>query len=264
MLRPQWIGALVFAMVVAAGFAWLGQWQLGRAIESGQPTVLPTEHVKPLSAVAKPNGPIRDDVTGQLVRATGSYVPHDYQIIEQRLNHSATGYWVAAHFALDDTDAAGKPVALAVARGWAPTKHEAAAVIRQLNAQPAEQVTLTGRLLPTEAPETPKQGLDPQTLNQMSVAALYNRWSGVDGADVYSAYVVDHHPPAGLDEIYSPPPIEQTTLNWLNIFYAVEWAVFAGFALYLWYRIVRDVWEREIEDAEEAAAQSGDIDEKVD
>jgi hypothetical protein len=29
----------------------------------------------------------------------------------------------------------------------------------------------------------------------------------------------------------------------------VEWVIFAGFAVFLWYRLVRDVWEREQEEA---------------
>ena len=31
-------------------------------------------------------------------------------------------------------------------------------------------------------------------------------------------------------------------------------AVFAGFAIYLWYRLVRDAWEREEEDREDSAS----------
>ena len=52
--------------------------------------------------------------------------------------------------------------------------------------------------------------------------------------------------------ISSPAPDEASAVNWLNIFYAAEWAVFAGFAFYLWYRLARDAWERELEELEEA------------
>ena len=45
-------------------------------------------------------------------------------------------------------------------------------------------------------------------------------------------------------------------MNWLNIFYAVEWAIFAGFAFYLWYRLARDAWEKEVEDLEDATAEA--------
>ena len=45
-------------------------------------------------------------------------------------------------------------------------------------------------------------------------------------------------------------------LNWLNVFYAVEWVVFAGFAVFLWYRLVRDAVERERDEAEAGRAQA--------
>jgi hypothetical protein len=63
-------------------------------------------------------------------------------------------------------------------------------------------------------------------------------------------------PPAGLDAIYSPPPIVQNTVNWLNIFYAAEWAIFAGFAIFLWYRVMKDAWEKQREDAEAGYEQA--------
>jgi hypothetical protein len=43
-------------------------------------------------------------------------------------------------------------------------------------------------------------------------------------------------------------PTNDVSLNWLNVFYAIEWALFAGFAVYLWYRLVKDAYEREEED----------------
>jgi hypothetical protein len=42
--------------------------------------------------------------------------------------------------------------------------------------------------------------------------------------------------------------VSDATYNWLNIFYAIEWIVFAGFAFYVWYRLVRDRVEREIDE----------------
>ena len=38
MLRPWWIGMLLLCLVVAGVFAWLGQWQLGRAIDTDRYT----------------------------------------------------------------------------------------------------------------------------------------------------------------------------------------------------------------------------------
>jgi surfeit locus 1 family protein len=53
--------------------------------------------------------------------------------------------------------------------------------------------------------------------------------------------------------IDSPKPSSDVEVNLLNIFYAVEWVVFAGFAIFLWYRLVRDAWEREQDESADAA-----------
>jgi hypothetical protein len=57
--------------------------------------------------------------------------------------------------------------------------------------------------------------------------------------------------PAQLKPLNIPaqPPNQQ--INWLNLFYSVEWVVFAGFALYIWWRMVADDYRRTLEDDEE-------------
>ena len=104
MLRPRWIGALLVALALAAAFAWLGQWQLERAIDSGKAVEAPTETVLPLSQVAKPNGPITDKAVGQLVEFTGSFVPGDYQLLYDRINKGSTGWWVVGHVTVEGAD----------------------------------------------------------------------------------------------------------------------------------------------------------------
>jgi hypothetical protein len=34
--------------------------------------------------------------------------------------------------------------------------------------------------------------------------------------------------------------MQPETINWLSAFYFLEWLVFAGFAVFLWWRLVRD------------------------
>lgn len=251
MVRPKWIAALLLALAVAAAFAWLGQWQLERAVESGHVVEHPTETVKPLDDIATVNSPPTTAGVGQLVLADGVFAQQDYGTLVGRLNNGTAGYWVIARFTPSSDDRDGRTAQLAVARGWAPTQQKAEAAIARLKSERPTTVTLVGRLLPSEAPEAPKAGGDPFAMKDMSVAALVNRWHGIGDSDIYSSYLVEHGtPPAGLDAIYSPPPIEQATVNWLNIFYAAEWAIFAGFAIFLWYRLVKDAWEKQREDAE--------------
>jgi len=249
MRRPRWIGALVFALLLAAGFAWLGQWQLERAVESGKAVEAPSETVLPLADVAGPSSPLRDVAVGQLVEFTGTFVPEDYQLLHDRLNKGRSGWWVVGHVNLERD---GRPVALAVARGWAPDKASAQAAVERLSRQAdTDPQRIVGRILPDEQPEAPTDKKDPTAMRTLGVGALYNLWTGVDGMPVYAAYVVERGAPAGLVQIYSPPPIAQTELNWLNIFYAAEWIIFAGFAVFLWYRLVKDAKQREDELREE-------------
>ena len=75
---------------------------------------------------------------------------------------------------------------------------------------------------------------------------MVNLWHDVDAKGVYGGYIVAQDAAvAGWTPIDSPPPSSEVELNWLNLFYAAEWVVFAGFAIFLWYRLVKDAWERE-------------------
>jgi hypothetical protein len=49
--------------------------------------------------------------------------------------------------------------------------------------------------------------------------------------------------------------VAERSLNILNLFYALEWAIFGLFALYLWFRLVKDAWERELEEAQDLDAK---------
>jgi surfeit locus 1 family protein len=93
-------------------------------------------------------------------------------------------------------------------------------------------------------------------MDRMSPAAtLLSRWHDTEQLDVYRPYLASTTASAGLADIDPlPAPDEISPVNWLNVFYAVEWAIFAGFAFYLWYRLAKDAWEREVEEFEEQAA----------
>ncbi|WP_241984672.1 SURF1 family protein [Cryobacterium adonitolivorans] len=249
MVRRRWIAALVLALAIAAGFALLGQWQLDRAISSGEVVERSTETVQPLSDTVSPDGPPAQAAEGQMVQTSGSFVAGDEQIISGRHNGGETGFWVVSHFVTDEG------ASIAVARGWTADSDEAAAVRDRLATQMSilSLQPLTGRFLSSEAPGLPDEDADPHTMTTVSTAALINLWANWSDQSVYQGYIVDTVAPDGLAVIDSPEPVVEVPLNWLNIFYALEWVVFAGFAVFLWYRLVRDAWERETEEAEIAA-----------
>jgi len=253
MLRPWWIGMLVFALVVAAVFAWLGQWQLGRAIDTSAPVAGATEQVRPIAEVTEPGAYLPEPLVGQRVEVSGSFVAGDFLVVSSRFNDGQQGYWVTGQLRTD----AATPTSLAVAVGWTGDRAVADAAASDLNAAPGGALTLTGRLISDEGPAAPPRGAAATEMTRMSPAALLSWWHDTDRLSVYRPYLVaDAGEPlvGGLVAIDSPAPAEGSSVNWLNIFYAVEWAIFAGFAFYMWYRLARDAWEKEVEALEEAQA----------
>lgn len=240
-MRPRWIAALVLALAVAAAFAALGQWQLERSFSNTEAIDRPTETVVPIDTVAEPQQPTLETAAGQLVSATGSFVPGDSLVLSERLNDGERGFWLVGHFVVDRHSVADG-VGLGVAVGWAETEAEASAAISTLEAPTFAPITITGRYLPSEAPQIGE--FEAGELSAMSMPAFVNLWQVGDGP-VYDGYVVANDPVGGLTAIYSPPPSTDVEVNWLNIFYAAEWVVFAGFAVFLWYRLVKDAWEKE-------------------
>ncbi|TFC91894.1 MULTISPECIES: SURF1 family protein [Cryobacterium] len=256
MLRPRWLLALLLALAIAAAFALLGRWQLERAIASGEVVERSTETVQPLASALQPDGPPREAATGQLVTTDGSFVPGDETLISERLNDGDSGFWVVSRFQTAET-AAVPASTIAVARGWAATEAEARVAMEELSAQAAEQQQrVTGRFVPSEAPAIPDAANDPQSQTTVSTAALINQWTDFTDQSVYAGYIVDTDAAPNLIAIDSPVPGNDASINWLNIFYALEWAVFAGFAVFLWYRLVRDDWERQTEQAAIDAAEA--------
>jgi hypothetical protein len=100
----------------------------------------------------------------------------------------------------------------------------------------------------------------------VSVAELINYWDVssypgfvsataevVGGKDVSAAAVPGSLLPL---DIGPQPPTQH--INWLNLFYSIEWVVFAGFALFIWWRLVKDDYHRDLEEALDDAEDSAE------
>ncbi|GAA1862017.1 hypothetical protein GCM10009796_25350 [Microbacterium koreense] len=255
MLRPRWIAMLLLCLVVAGVFAWLGQWQLSNAIDTDPPPPGATEQVRPLEEVSEPGVYLPDPLVGQRVEVTGRWIAEDFLVVEGRYNDGVEGYWVTGQLRIADLV---QPTSVAVALGWAPSLDAATRAAGEFATTLGGDVpvTLTGRLIADEGPFPPDDDVDPFTMNRMSPAALLSRWHDAEGLDVYRSYIASELAPEPLVDIASPPPLERSSVNWLNIFYAIEWAIFAGFAFYLWYRLAKDAWEKELEDLEDESAEA--------
>lgn len=242
-LRPRWIAALLLALGVAAGFAALAQWQVQRSIDTGIVVERPTETAVPLASVTTPQGPTGAAADGQRVTTGGEFVEGDWLVVHDRYNGGVHGWWVVGHLAVVDQHGTS---GLVVAVGWTGRQADAERIAADLNSGALESgldEAFEGRYHGSEGP----QDSDYQAgrLTTVAPSAFINLWHGVDPAGVYGGYLVATEAVPGLDVIDSPPPLTDIEMNWLNVFYAVEWVIFAGFAVYLWWRLVRDEFEKE-------------------
>ncbi len=215
--------------------------------------------MEPIADVVKPGAYLPDPLVGQKVSASGSWIPGDFIVVSSRFNDDVQGYWVTGQFRLDEASSASTtPTSLAVAVGWAATREEADAAASALSTH-VENDPLA-RFEAHRSPDLrrgdggPPRGRRPDGASRgCRLPRCSAAGHDTAGLDVYRPYLTSAEPLDGLTAISSPAPVEGSGVNWLNIFYAVEWAVFAGFAFYLWYRLAKDAWEREVEALEEDA-----------
>lgn len=228
--RPKWIAALLLALGAAAVFGLLGQWQLDRSIEQATVIERDTETVVPLETVATPQSVTTSEASGRMVSVECSYVEGDDVVLTNRRTLQGDGQWLVRHCMTEDGSS------LAVAVGFSPSGLSPGML-------PASSTTVIGRYVPTESPQQ-SDFMDGE-MSTVAVPELLNLWA--NPGPVYGGYVVLLNAPEGLSTIDTEPPPTESELNWLNLFYAAQWVIFGVFALYLWWRLVRDEWEREAE-----------------
>ncbi|HUH53254.1 MAG TPA: SURF1 family cytochrome oxidase biogenesis protein [Microbacteriaceae bacterium] len=238
MRSPKWILALLLALGVAAGFASLAQWQMGTAVKLQQPEI-DSETVYPIGEITATQTPLTEDSAARMVSMTVDIVGSDTLAVDDRMNFGEQGAWVVSHAVEQNNNAH-----LTVALGWLPDIAEAKKFADSF--QSVENIKLTGRYMPQESVALPSPGTPTDHLRTLSVGQVINLWEPFEG-EAYAGYIVSATPFEGLELIESVPPLPQETINWLNLFYAVEWVVFAGFAVFFWYRLARDAWEKEHE-----------------
>jgi surfeit locus 1 family protein len=115
-------------------------------------------------------------------------------------------------------------------------------------------VTISGGLAPGESPSpTP---VPSGQIGSVDLSLLVNTWPG----ELYNAFgFVESEDPATASGLRTvPTPVGDTALQWRNAAYAVQWWIFALFALWMWARMVRDETRRARADAEAGDATASD------
>jgi cytochrome oxidase assembly protein ShyY1 len=241
-LKPRWLGLFAVLVVVVTSFTWLGLWQFNVAQDKSREELAAAaaaRPVVPLQEALRPHAPFPDGGAGRRVTATGRYAADDQLLIAPRRLGGRDGAWVVTPLVLDSTGAT-----LAVVRGFVAGEPGATAVPEP----PAGTVTVVAALAPGEspaqAPATVSSGADVR--GSIDLAELVNEWPG----DLYNAFgfAVEERdgdpsgapvPAAGLERV-PPPVIGESGLSWRNAAYALQWWIFAAFAAYMWFRMVRD------------------------
>ncbi|WP_159621475.1 SURF1 family protein [Ruania rhizosphaerae] len=237
--RPRLLGILLILLAGAALCIRLGAWQLDRAQIRGNQEAEVAASARengpalPLADVLGPGEGLTQEQLGQRVEVAGEWEPDLQVFVEGRGYEGELGYYVLSALRVSEDDAL-----LPVVRGWVPSTDEAALAV-----SPGE-VEVIGFLA---GPEHAERGIDPSAgtgamVESVSPAQLVNFWNEPTYAvPVRLAEMQPAGPAAAtVPTPIGPPEIPDGGLNVRNLAYAAEWWIFGGFALVLWWRMVRD------------------------
>jgi len=216
-LTPKWIGALALALALAAIFALLGQWQLSRALTTTAKPVTTTAAIA-LDELAAPNSGFKTTFTNRIVTAEISQAIAVGRVAGRK-QQGTEGYWSIAVVTLKDGSY------LVIAYDFGPET--------RLKNQPPQTGLITGRYLPSEEPEPVTNGV----FESLSTEQAINSADLAPGPTYRGIVALTAGPgtPIVIEQAQS-----RTEINILNAFYAIEWVLFAGFAVFLWWRLVQD------------------------
>jgi cytochrome oxidase assembly protein ShyY1 len=240
LLTPRWWGINLFVVLAIPFCVFMGTWQLGRFEDRVQTHDAATKQPAPGTRAAEPLDdllPVDKVTSGRPATATGRYA--DQFLVPGRELDDRSGFYVLNMLRTDT----GK--ALPVVRGWLPGKPGTTPV----PAAPTGRVTVTGDLQASEnvgtAGADTRGGLPEGQLGIISAASLIN----LVPYDVYDAWVTLQDTGAGTGDgaggALRPVPAaaaQGTGLDlkaFQNLGYTGEWFVFAGFVLFMWFRLVR-------------------------
>ncbi|WP_138897953.1 SURF1 family protein [Streptomyces chryseus] len=239
LLTPRWWGIHLFVVLAIPFCVFMGSWQLGRFEDRVETHQAAEEKPDPGRQAAVPLDrllPVDKETSGRPATATGRYA--EQFVVPGREVDGRRGAYVLTLLRTDG----GK--ALPVVRGWLPAGAGAPAA-------PSGEVTVTGALQASENPGTDGVhaggGLPKGQLGMISAASLVN----LVPYDVYDAWITLTQSDSGMLPVPAVAP-QGSGLDlkaFQNLGYTGEWFVFAGFVLFMWFRLMR----REAEAARDLA-----------
>ena len=258
LLVPRLLGLHALAILATTTAVLLGVWQYGAWQIHREDKVASLAHVapRPLQSVMSSDDPFPGQDIGRPVSLSGRWLPKSTVYVADRFQHGRRGVWAVTPVTVCRAGQAvaecAKAPAMLVVRGWAPS-------VRDVPTPPTGTVKVTGWLQPGEGSGLSDPNPNDDVIPEVRVADAIQH---VD-QDLYGAYVIADRVSTssttgggssstrGLEPVTPdslPKPPAYTGLR--NLLYAIEWWVFGGFAVFLWWRWCRDELQRH-QDAEE-------------
>ncbi|TJZ42897.1 SURF1 family protein [Streptomyces piniterrae] len=253
LLTPRWWGINVFAVLAIPFCIFMGSWQLGRFEERVDTHAQQEDRsARAKAAAARPLDsllPVDKVTSGRQASARGHYdTGHQLLVPGRGLDDKQgrkQGFYVLTLLRTES----GK--ALPVVRGWLPGDANAKADTAKVPAPPKGEVAVSGALQASENQGTDgvqaAGGLPKGQLGMISAASLVN----IVPYEVYDAWITLADTQSPLRPV-PPAAAEGSGLDlkaFQNLGYTGEWFVFAGFVVFMWFRLFR----RESEAAKDAA-----------
>ncbi|ARZ68816.1 SURF1 family protein [Streptomyces sp. HU2014] len=249
LLTSRWWAINVFAVLSIPVCLFMGSWQLSRfetRVDSHREQQTQADEAK--SAAAEPLRellPVSTETSGRRATVTGRYDPGHQLLVPNRSLDDRQGFYVLTPLRTDD----GK--AIPVVRGWLPGDADSKADTAAVPAPPKGNVSVVGSLQASESPASKgvrsAGGLPEGQLGVISAASLVN----VLPYEVYDAWLTAPKAEGALTPV-PPAAAPNSGLDlkaFQNLGYTGEWFVFAGFVLFMWFRLFR----REVEAAKDLA-----------
>ncbi|WJV47245.1 SURF1 family protein [Streptomyces flavofungini] len=232
LLTPRWWGINLFVALAIPVCLFMGSWQLSRFEDrvedhkdAERQATTDTGAARPLASLL----PVDRKTSGEKATATGRWGRQ--LLVPNRELDDKSGYYVLTMLRTDG----GR--SLPVVRGWLPGTADA----KKAPAPPKGEVTVTGALQASESRSskgvTTAGGLPPGQVGMISAASLVNMVPD----DLYDAWVTLDRGTGPLTPVPATAP-EDSGLSmkaFQNLGYTGEWFVFAGFLVFMWFRLFR-------------------------
>ena len=211
----------VIAAVLVAGMLWLGRWQFTAYDhhQSDDASDALDRAPVPLDDALGPDAAFPTTSVSRPVIVTGRYLADEQFYVRD--------------MAGDGRYAVATPVMTAAGAAVIVVRGSAASVPVPA---PTGDVRLEGVLEPSQDLAAPLDGQ--RTTNGIQIARLVSAFDD----DLYSGYVIatTSDPPNTLPAVVVPLPDASFWAGIRNLLYALQWWLFAGFVVFMWWRILHD------------------------